>query len=51
MYELTVHNDTRLHDYYLRVLNRIFRYNKLLELDAPQVIIHNEWRMLQKSVS
>lgn len=50
MYELPVHNDTDLHDRYLVVLSRIPRYNRLLELGAPQMIIDNELRMLQKAV-
>jgi DNA-directed RNA polymerase subunit beta' len=39
-----------LNDLYRRVLNRNIRLKRLIDLDAPDVIIKNEKRMLQESV-
>jgi len=39
-----------LNDLYRRIINRNNRLKKLLELNAPDVIIRNEKRMLQQSV-
>jgi len=39
-----------LNDLYRRVLNRNIRLRRLIELDAPDVIVKNEKRMLQESV-
>ena len=39
-----------LNDLYRRVINRNNRLKKLIELNAPEVIIHNEKRMLQQAV-
>ena len=39
-----------LNDLYRRVINRNNRLQKLLELDAPDIIIQNEKRMLQDAV-
>lgn len=39
-----------LNDLYRRVLNRNIRLQRLIEIDAPSVIIKNEKRMLQESV-
>ncbi len=39
-----------LNDLYRRVLNRNIRLNRLIELEAPEVIIKNEKRMLQEAV-
>ncbi|MBD3273622.1 DNA-directed RNA polymerase subunit beta' [Candidatus Dependentiae bacterium] len=39
-----------LNDLYRRVLNRNIRLKRLIELQAPDVIIKNEKRMLQESV-
>jgi len=39
-----------LNELYRRVLNRNIRLKRLLEIDAPEVIIRNEKRMLQESV-
>ncbi len=39
-----------LNDLYRRVINRNNRLKKLLELNAPEVIVRNEKRMLQESV-
>ncbi|NLW70254.1 MAG: DNA-directed RNA polymerase subunit beta' [Eubacteriaceae bacterium] len=39
-----------LNDLYRRVINRNNRLTKLLELDAPDIIIQNEKRMLQDAV-
>ncbi|MFH1377376.1 MAG: DNA-directed RNA polymerase subunit beta' [Planctomycetota bacterium] len=39
-----------LNDLYRRVINRNNRLRKLLDLDAPSVIIRNEKRMLQQAV-
>ena len=39
-----------LNDLYRRVINRNNRLRRLLELNAPDIIIHNEKRMLQESV-
>ena len=39
-----------LNDLYRRVLNRNNRLNRLLELNAPDIIIRNEKRMLQEAV-
>ena len=39
-----------LNDLYRRVINRNNRLNRLLELNAPEIIVRNEKRMLQKSV-
>ncbi len=39
-----------LNDLYRRLINRNNRLRKLLELNAPEVIIRNEKRMLQQSV-
>jgi len=39
-----------LNDLYRRVINRNNRLKKLLELDAPDIIIRNEKRMLQEAV-
>ena len=39
-----------LNDLYRRVINRNNRLNKLLELNAPDIIVRNEKRMLQESV-
>jgi len=39
-----------LNDLYRRVINRNNRLTKLLELDAPDIIVQNEKRMLQEAV-
>lgn len=39
-----------LNDLYRRVINRNNRLRKLIELNAPAVICHNEMRMLQEAV-
>ena len=39
-----------LNDLYRRVINRNNRLQRLLELNAPEIIVRNEKRMLQKSV-
>ena len=39
-----------LNDLYRRVINRNNRLKKLLELDAPEIIVNNEKRMLQEAV-
>ncbi len=39
-----------LNDLYRRVINRNNRLKRLLDLGAPEVIIHNEKRMLQEAV-
>jgi DNA-directed RNA polymerase beta' subunit len=39
-----------VNDLYRRVINRNQRLKRLLELDAPEIIIRNEKRMLQESV-
>ena len=39
-----------LNDLYRRVINRNNRLKKLLDLDAPEIIINNEKRMLQEAV-
>ena len=39
-----------LNDLYRRVLNRNNRLRRLLELNAPEIIVKNEKRMLQESV-
>jgi len=39
-----------LNELYRRVLNRNIRLRRLIEIDAPSVIIKNEKRMLQESV-
>ncbi len=39
-----------LNDLYRRVLNRNNRLKRLLELNAPEIIVRNEKRMLQESV-
>ena len=39
-----------LNDLYRRVINRNNRLKKLIELDAPDIIIRNEKRMLQEAV-
>ena len=39
-----------VNDLYRRVINRNSRLKRLLELDAPQIIIRNEMRMLQEAV-
>lgn len=39
-----------LNDLYRRVINRNNRLKKLIELNAPEIIIRNEKRMLQESV-
>lgn len=39
-----------LNDLYRRVINRNNRLRKLIELNAPEIIIRNEKRMLQESV-
>jgi DNA-directed RNA polymerase subunit beta' len=39
-----------LNDLYRRVLNRNIRLKRLIELEAPSVIIKNEKRMMQESV-
>lgn len=39
-----------LNELYRRVLNRNIRLQRLIEIDAPSVIIKNEKRMLQESV-
>jgi len=41
---------TDLNDLYRRVLMRNNRLRKLLEMNAPEVIVKNEKRMLQESV-
>ena len=40
-----------LNDLYRRIINRNNRLRKLVDLNAPEVIIRNEKRMLQQSVS
>ncbi|EPT6504677.1 DNA-directed RNA polymerase subunit beta', partial [Campylobacter jejuni] len=39
-----------VNDLYRRVINRNTRLKKLMELDAPEIIIRNEKRMLQEAV-
>ncbi|MDI6606395.1 MAG: DNA-directed RNA polymerase subunit beta', partial [Candidatus Omnitrophota bacterium] len=39
-----------LNDLYRRVINRNNRLKKLIELNAPEIIIRNEKRMLQESI-
>ncbi|MCX8013842.1 MAG: DNA-directed RNA polymerase subunit beta', partial [Rectinema sp.] len=39
-----------LNDLYRRVINRNYRLKKLLQLNAPDIIIYNEKRMLQEAV-
>ncbi len=39
-----------LNDLYRRVINRNNRLKRLLELDAPEIIVRNEMRMLQEAV-
>jgi DNA-directed RNA polymerase subunit beta' len=39
-----------LNDLYRRIINRNNRLKKLIELNAPEVIIYNEKRMLQQAV-
>ncbi|MBR3921294.1 MAG: DNA-directed RNA polymerase subunit beta', partial [Oscillospiraceae bacterium] len=39
-----------LNDLYRRVINRNTRLKKMLELEAPEIIIRNEKRMLQEAV-
>ena len=39
-----------LNDLYRRVINRNNRLKRLLELKAPEIIVHNEKRMLQEAV-
>ena len=39
-----------LNDLYRRVINRNNRLKKMLELDAPDIIVRNEKRMLQEAV-
>src|SRR6185437_14395334 len=39
-----------LNDLYRRVINRINRLKRLLELSAPDIIVRNEKRMLQEAV-
>ena len=39
-----------LNELYRRVLNRNIRLQRLIEIEAPEVIIKNEKRMLQESV-
>jgi DNA-directed RNA polymerase subunit beta' len=39
-----------VNDLYRRVINRNNRLKRLVELDAPQIIIRNEMRMLQEAV-
>jgi DNA-directed RNA polymerase subunit beta' len=39
-----------LNDLYRRVINRNNRLNRLLELNAPDIIVRNEKRMLQEAV-
>ncbi len=39
-----------LNELYRRVLNRNIRLQRLMEIEAPAVIIKNEKRMLQESV-
>lgn len=41
---------TDLNDLYRRVINRNNRLRKLLDLNAPEIIIRNEKRMLQEAV-
>ncbi|MCS7170799.1 MAG: DNA-directed RNA polymerase subunit beta', partial [Aquificaceae bacterium] len=40
-----------LNDLYRRIINRNNRLKRLIELDAPEIIIRNEKRMLQEVVS
>ncbi len=44
------HATSDVNDLYRRVLNRNNRLKKLLELNAPEVIVRNEKRMLQEAV-
>ncbi|MDO8555154.1 MAG: DNA-directed RNA polymerase subunit beta' [bacterium] len=44
------HATSDVNDLYRRVINRNNRLKKLLELNAPEVIVRNEKRMLQESV-
>ena len=39
-----------LNDLYRRVINRTNRLKRLLDLDAPEIIVRNEKRMLQEAV-
>ena len=39
-----------LNDLYRRVINRNNRLRRLLDLNAPDIIVRNEKRMLQESV-
>ena len=42
--------DLDLNDLYRRVINRNNRLKRLLDLNAPDIIVRNEKRMLQESV-
>ena len=44
------HATSDVNDLYRRVINRNNRLKKLLELDAPEVILRNEKRILQEAV-
>lgn len=44
------HATSDVNDLYRRVINRNNRLNKLKELDAPEVILRNEKRILQEAV-
>ena len=44
------HATSDVNDLYRRVINRNNRLKRLIELDAPEVIVRNEKRMLQESV-
>ena len=39
-----------LNDFYRRVINRNNRLKRLLDLNAPDIIVRNEKRMLQEAV-
>jgi DNA-directed RNA polymerase subunit beta' len=44
------HATSDLNDLYRRVINRNNRLKRLIELNAPEIIIRNERRMLQEAV-
>src|SRR3989344_7987864 len=44
------HATSDINDLYRRVINRNNRLKKLLEIDAPEVIVRNEKRILQEAV-
>lgn len=49
--KLPILDDKNLSDWYARIISRVERYKKLLELDSPTLIANNEANQIQSAVN